>query len=139
MVMAVLLLLLVTGVGISAIHHAGSESAVTGSARRTAQTLFAADAGVQVAINQLSQPTPDLNQFTHTLDGGDVTVRSGTRAAPGPLVAAGNGPPPDGYSINLGSGFRSRLFRANVTAIYSNSSTELDAKFGKLTIGNGGY
>jgi hypothetical protein len=140
MVLAVLLLLLVTGVGIAAINHAGSETAMTGSARRTLSTFFAADAGIHVAINQLARPTPDLNPFTLNL--GQTTIRSGTRAdaVAQPIVAAGSGPPPDGYGINQGSGFRSRMYRANVTALYPNAgASELDAKFGRLEVGNGGY
>ncbi len=142
MILAVLLLLLVTGIAISAIQHAGDESALTGSARRAARTFFAADAGIQVAINQLSQGTPDLTAFNVALEGGAVTVRSGTRAdaGPMPLLAAGSGPPPDGYSINLGRGFRSRLYRTGVTSLeQGGSSAELDVKLARLQIGNGSY
>ena len=103
-------------------------------------TFFAADAGIHVAINQLAQPTPDLTPFTLNL--GQTIIRSGTRAdaVAQPLVATGSGPPPDGYGINQGSGFRSRMYHASVTALYPNAgSSELDAKFGRLEVGNGGY
>jgi hypothetical protein len=142
LIIAVLLLLLVTAIGVAAIHHAGDEASVAGSARRSARMLHAADGGLQVAINQIAQPTPDLTPFTHTLEGGDVTIRSGARTdtAAQPIIAAGSGPPPDGYQINVGSGFRSRLYRANVTSLYrSGANSELEGKFGKLEIGNGGY
>jgi hypothetical protein len=142
LIIAVLLLLLVTAIGVAAIHHAGDELSVTGSARRSARMLHAADGGLQVAINRISQPSPDLTPFTHTLEGGDVTIRSGTRndTVAQPIIAAGSGPPPDGYGINIGSGFRSRMYQANVTALYrSGSSTELEGKLKKLEIGNGGY
>ncbi len=142
LILAVLLLLLVTALAVAAIHHVAGEVSVAGSARRAARMLHAADGGLQVAINQIAQPTPDLTPFTHALEGGDVTVRSGTRtdAVAQPIIAAGSGPPPDGYQINLGSGFRSRLYTANVTSLYrSGASTELEGKFGRLEIGNGGY
>jgi hypothetical protein len=142
LILAVLLLLLGTGIGVAAIYHAGGEFSLTGSTRRAARMLYAADGGIQVAINQIAQPSPDLTPFNLTLEGGDVTIRSGTRAdtSPQPLILDGSGPPPDGFSINIGAGFRTRLFRANVTSLYRSGATaELEGKFGRLQMGHGGY
>jgi hypothetical protein len=142
LVMAVLLLLLGTGISVAAIFHAGGDFSLTGSSRRATRMLYAADGGIQVAINQIAQPTPDLNPFNLTLEGGDVTIRSGTRddTVAQPLLATGSGPPPDGFSINIGSGFRTRLYRANVSSFYRSGATaEVEGKFGRMESGHGGY
>ena len=56
------------------------------------------------------------------------------------MQSVGVGAPPDGYSINLGTGFQSRLYKAEVAARGpANSVMELEAKFGKLDSGGGGY
>ena len=141
MILTILLLLLISGIGIAAIEHAGDESVLAGSSRRWTRTFFAADAGIQMALSRISQNPPDLTQFNFTIDNNSTTVFSGTNAGgPAPMQSVGVGAPPDGYSINLGTGFQSRLYKAEVAARGpANSVMELEAKFGKLDSGGGGY
>jgi hypothetical protein len=141
MILTILLLLLISGIGIAAVEHSGSESIMSGSARRWTRTFFAADAGIQMALSQIAQTPPDLNQFNFQLENGATNVWSGT---PGgglqPIESVGVGAPPDGYSINVGSGYQSRLYKANATARGPAQATvELEAKFAKLDSGGGGY
>ncbi len=57
-----------------------------------------------------------------------------------PIAAAGVGPPPDGYSINVGGGFLNELFLLNVTASAANNGVaELEAKLGSLQPNSGAY
>ena len=144
MILTILLLLLITGIGIAAVEHAGNESILSGSSRRWTRTFFAADAGIQMALSQIAQSPPDLTQFTFQLENGAMDVRSGSRSdiGPQPIESVGVGAPPDGYSINVGSGFQSRLYKANATAEVTSAQTatvELEAKFAKLDSGGGGY
>ncbi len=142
LILAVLLLLLVSGVGIAAIEHSGQESAAAGSRRRTATTFYAADAAIQYATNQLSRSPAVLDAFQLTLADG-TTIRSGPRsaAAAEPLTALGTGPPPDGACINLGGAcFRSDLYRATVSALGpATGAAELEGQYSVVQAGTGGY
>jgi hypothetical protein len=142
LIIAVLLLLLISGVGIAAIEHSGQESAATGSRKRTTTTFYAADAAIQYATNQLGQSPAILDPFQLTLADG-TTIRSGPRAAPAaqPLTALGTGPPPDGACINLGgSCFRSDLYRATVSALGpASGAAELEGQYSVVQAGTGGY
>ncbi|MEE8556506.1 MAG: PilX N-terminal domain-containing pilus assembly protein [Myxococcota bacterium] len=138
MILTILLLLLVSGIGIAAIEHAGEESVMAASSRRWTRTFFAADAGIQMALSRIAQTPPDLTQFTFTLENGATLVQSGTAAAPAPIQSVGSGAPPDGYSINLGAGFQTSLYRAQVAALGPAAATvQLEAKFAKLDSGAG--
>ena len=140
MILTILLLLLISGIGIAAIEHAGDESVLAGSSRRWTRTFFAADAGIQMALSQISQNPPDLTQFNFLIDNNSTTVFSGAAGVLGPIESVGVGAPPDGYSINLGTGFQSRLYRAEVVALGpALAQVTLEAKFGKLDSGGGGY
>ena len=60
--------------------------------------------------------------------------------APQPITAVGIGPPPDGYSINVGGGFLNELFLLNVTAAATNNGVaELETKLGSLQPNAGAY
>ena len=142
LLIAVLLLLLVSGIGIAAIEHAGQDSAAAGSRRRTATTFYAADAAIQYATNQFAQQPAVLDPFQLTLADG-TTIRSGPRSASSaqPLTALGTGPPPDGACINLGgSCFRSDLYRATVSALGpASGAAELEGQYSVVQSGTGAY
>ena len=53
MLMAILLLILVTGIGIAGIQHAGSEASGTARGRRAAMTFYAADSGIQMVMSKI--------------------------------------------------------------------------------------
>ena len=140
LLIAVLLLLLVSAIGIAAIAHSGAELSSGGRARSSTVAFYAADGGLHVAINQIAQEPPDLTSFNLTLDDG-TAVRSGSRAdgAPIALEKGGTGLPPEGFSLNTSSGYFSRRYRAEVTATSpGGATTELESQFAKLEVG-GGY
>lgn len=143
LLMAVLLLLLVSGIGIAAIDHSGDEAAVTGRSRRTQVTFYAADAAIHLAIARLSQVPVNLAGFTSvTADG--TTLRTGPRTAgaPQPIQRLSSGAPPDGFGLPTGGGggYTVDVYQTTVTAIGPDSSTtELEGKFWSLQAGAGGY
>jgi hypothetical protein len=133
LVTAVLLLLLVAATAISAIDFSGRELQAGGRARASMRTLYAADAGVQYALQRVQPPT-DLTSFTINVNS-ELTVESRERSqgSPQPIGEAGVGEPPDGYAINVGSGFVSEVYDINVTATGANGATsELEAKLSSL-------
>ena len=137
LLIAVLLLLLVSAIGIAAIEHSGGELASGGRARSSTVAFYGADAGLNVAINQLAQEPADLTPLNTTLSDGTL-VQSGTRTdtVPQPLVKGGTGLPPEGYSLNANSGYVSRRYRAQVTGRSTGgSAAELEAQFKKLEVG----
>ena len=109
LLIAVLLLMLVSAIGIAAIEHSGGELASGGRARSSTVAFYGADAGLNLAVNQIAQEPPDLTPVNVTLTDGTL-VRSGTRTdtVPQPLLKGGTGLPPEGYSLNTGSGYVNR-------------------------------
>ncbi len=137
MITAMLLLLLLSAVAVAGVQHAGSDLGSAGHLRRGAVTFHAADGGLQVAISQIAQDPPDHNSFSIVMDDG-TRVRSGasTDGVPQPLIRGGTGLPPEGYALNLGSGYVSRRHGATVTALSAGSaSVELEAAFRTLEVG----
>jgi hypothetical protein len=141
LMISVLVLLLVSAMAISAIEHSGEERAAGARLRSAARTLYAADAGIQIVMNRLAQSPPNPNAIDVTLSGG-VSVQSRERndTAPMDFSSEGPGPPPPGFQLNIGSGFSSAIYLANVTAVAPDgSATELETKLGTLDTGGGGY
>lgn len=144
---AVLILLLISGIGLSMIDHSGQEAEVSGRSRLTAATFHAADGGIQIEANRLMQTPPRTDAFDITLTDGnamtpDIRVRSGRRTdtSAQPIAMAGTGPPPEGYAINIGASYGVSMYQGEVTAIEPGSGTvELEAKFSKLEAGIGAY
>jgi hypothetical protein len=134
MILAILLLLLLSGIGVAVLDHSGEESAVTGRTRRSSFTFYAADSGIQLSIARVSLFPPQLNPFTATFADG-TTVQTGARSsmAPQPIEKTNVGAPPDGYSIKLDSGYVTETYRATISAFGpGNSSAELEAKYAKM-------
>ena len=141
LLIAVLITLLVSALGIAAINHSGAELSSTGRTRVSIGTFQAADGGLGIVERQLSSTPLVIAPFNVTLDGG-YTVRSGAKsdATPQEIDSVGPGKPPDGYSINVGSGYSSSLFHTEVTAAGpGGSSIELEGKFTRFESGSGGY
>jgi hypothetical protein len=140
LVTSILLLLLVAATAISAIDFSGQELQAGGRARASMRTLYAADAGIQFALQQVQPPT-DLTGFTIDINN-ELKVESRTRSQSGAQVIdeAGVGEPPDGYAINVGSGFVSEVYDINVTATGANGATsELEAKLSSLKPNSGAF
>jgi len=140
LVTAVVILVLVSGVVVNLINYSSQELQAGGRLRSTLKNLYAADSGVQLSLQRIQIPR-DLSAFTYNLtDGTLVESRSRGDAAPLPIEAVGIGAPPDGYSINIGSGFINELFLLNVTAQALNRGVaELETKLGSLQPNSGAY
>lgn len=140
LVTAMVVLLLVSSVVSNLIGYAGEEAHSSARSRASIENLYAADSGIQLSLQRLQLPR-DLTAFSYTLTNATlVESRSRTDGAPQPITPDGIGPPPDGYSINVGGGFLNELFLLNVTATAANNGiAELEAKLGSLQPNSGAY
>ena len=140
LITVVLVIFLLTASALSSVDFTEQESRASGQSRATMRSLYAADAGIQLAISRI-QPPVDLTPFTFALaDGTVVESRRRTEAAPQPLgggSTSGVAPPPDGYDIGT---YQFDVYELNATAVGNNDLTsELEAKVGVLGVGGGGY
>jgi len=142
LMIALLLLIVMSAIAISAVEHSGEDSAVSGRLRRATKMFHAADGGIQIAVGRVNQASPDTSPFTFTTTDG-TTLRTGARSdtTPQPLVVLGSGPPPDGFCVGVGAAcYRRDLYRAQVSALAGDgAASELEAQFGVLVPGTGGY
>ena len=140
LLVTVFVLLLIGAVAIAAIGHSGQEATASATSRVNKRTFHGADAGIQVALRRLAAEPPDQVPFDLDLGGGRIVQsRTRTDATPQPIPRLGLGPPPEGFSINVGSGYVNEIFLTNVTATSPNATTvELEAKLGRLSANSGG-
>jgi len=140
LITAMVVMLLVSAVVSNLIGYSGQEAHSSARSRASLENLYAADSGIQLSLQRLQVPR-DLSAFTYNMASGtQVQSRSRNDMAPQPIAPAGVGPPPDGYSINVGGGFLNELFLLNVTAVAANNGvTELEAKLGSLQPNSGAY
>lgn len=143
LLVAILLLLLVSAIGVAAIDRSGSESTQAGRGRRNAITFYAADAGIQYGRSQVMESPPRLDAFEITLLDG-TEFRSGPRSAgaAADLPVPDTGPPPDGFAINVGSGtgFVDETHRFSVTGVARDGAEqELETKVAQVKGGFGSY
>jgi len=138
LITVVLVIFLLTASALSSVDFTEQESRASGQSRATMRSLYAADAGIQLATSRI-QPPEDLSAFTFALaDGTVVESRKRSDGAPQAIGGATAGRPPDGYEVNAGTGFQFNVYQLNVTAVGNNDLTsELEAKVGVL--GAGGY
>lgn len=141
LMVAVMMLLMISAIGVAAIDHSGSESVTSGRSRVTTESFYAADAGIQVTINRLGGGTPIEAPFDLQLTP-DINVRSGPKTAgtAEPVSYMGAGEPPEGYSLEVGAGYVNRQYLATVTGTaYGDATTELEAKMLRLDSSGGAY
>jgi hypothetical protein len=140
LLVTVFVLLLMGAIAITAIGHSGQEATASATGRVKKRTFHGADAGIQVALRRLAEEPPNQVPFDIDLGGGrTVQSRSRSDATPQPIPRLGVGPPPEGFSINVGSGYINEIFLTNVTASSPNATTvELEAKLGRLSANSGG-
>jgi hypothetical protein len=107
-----LILMLVGMLAVTAIYSSERESVGGARSRSTARTFYAAEQS-----------------------------RTREQAAPQPIEQVGVGAPPEGYSLNVGSGggYVSRVYRVNATARAGGSTVELEAKLSRTEPEAGGY
>ncbi len=140
LVTAILIMVLVAGLAISAIGTSEEELRASGRSRSAANSFYSAEAGVGYAERQLRAPS-DTGHFSFTLTDGTI-VRSGTRSSMSAqdIVEGGLGKPPSGYSINIGQGFLNETYKVNVTASKLGAPTsEIEVRLGVLTTNGGTY
>ena len=133
LLITLLVMVLVTGVAIAAMNTSREEMVAGGRSRSVITSVFAAEAGVQLAERRLLPPR-DLSAFSISVAGMTVESRERSDASPQPLTTGGIGKPPAGFSINIGSGFVNEIFEVHSTA--SNTrlpTTELEVRLGLLT------
>jgi type II secretory pathway component PulK len=140
LITAVLILIIVATVAVSALKGSEEELRAGGRSRSAMTSFYAAEAGIDYAENRV-RPPRDLTAFNFTLsDGTTVQSRKREESAPQDIADEGLGNPPPGYSINIGSGFQNELFNLNVTASRPSTPTsEIEVKMGILTTNAGAY
>jgi hypothetical protein len=131
LLIAVVLLLLMSALGISALQHAQDEASNSGRSRRKDATLYAAEAGLSMVQTRLLANWGAATPTAFTIDepalvtdafGNAIEVRSGTPATDIPeavdVGGSGSSEPPDGFMVNLGNqGAQSfRPVRADIVA-----------------------
>jgi len=153
LLIAVVLLLLMSALGITALQHAQDEAAASGRSRRKDATLYAAEAGLAQAQSRLlaGYATPEgvasfftINEPALVSDGfgNPIAVRSGRPDNPVPQSInasdAPSGEPPDGYQIGASAGYDFRAVRADIVATDADNGTvHLQAQY-RLYGGSGG-
>jgi Tfp pilus assembly protein PilX len=153
LLIAVVLLLLMSALGIAALQRSQDEASESGRSRRKDSTLYAAEAGLAVVQSNLlanyntgTVPafTIDQPNLVTDLYGNPIAVRSGRpeNAAAQAIGAtgAGAGESPDGFLINMGTQ-NSQSFsaiRADIVATDAgNGTVHLQAQY-RLHEGGGG-
>lgn len=153
LLISVVLLLLMSALGLSALQHAQEEAVSSGRARRKDATLYAAEAGLALVQERLlsnsgaGEVAPfSINETSLVRDGYDnpIAVRSGRPENSTPeLIAPVSGPdaaPPDGFMANLQSHAVPNFFpiRADIVATdQANGMVHLQAQY-KVYEGSGG-
>ncbi len=130
MLVAVLILMLMGTIAIAAIQFSGEEWAAGGRSRASAQSFYAADAGLQVALNHLAQTPLDDDPIDLTLPNGlNVQSRTPADTAAQEIPQIGSTGAPEGYSLNIGAGFSGQVYLVNMTASRPDGTTsEIEMK-----------
>jgi PilX N-terminal len=146
LLIAVIVLLLMSALGLQALQHAGDEASGSGRSRRKDATLYAAESGLKMLQVKLSKGDPasavTLNEPALITDGygNPITVVSGAPVngtippVPVAIMADPNNPGehPEGNLLNIGNPGTPifRPVRADVTALdIANGMVHLQAQF----------
>ena len=143
LLVSVFVLMLVGLVAVSSLQNSEDESTAGGRTRSAVSSLYEADAGVEIAINRLSQ-TPLPADFDRPINfdlGGNHSVQSKTRGdtAPQNIKYAGNGQASDGMQLQSGmSGggtTYSAVYQVNMTAVHGTRSVaEVEARLSTFAV-----
>jgi len=143
LIVTTLVLLLVTVLALTSLQDSEIESTAGARSRATARTLYAAEAGIQLALARLTQSPPNLAAFEVDLvDGAHVESRERSDPDPELIHQVSLGESSEGFSLNVDGGATNitRVFQLNVTAETSNSATaELEARLGREEVIATGY
>jgi len=127
LLLAILMLLMISAIGVSALNRAGDESIVAGASRRKLTNVAAAEAALKIvgqqlqaaqASSSLSSPPLNLADFVVESNGSPISIRSGTIDNPTALPINPVGVAPDkGGDLRMGKETPPRLiYRINVVA-----------------------
>lgn len=144
LIVTTLVLLLIGMIAMTALEDSEREATAGARSRANSRTLYAADAGIQLAMVRLSKSPPDLTAFDVNLaDGANVQSRTRSAGSPTDIGQVGLGATPDGCDLSVDANCLPRIYQVNVTASYANSATaELEAKVsrtGGASEGNATY
>ena len=123
LVIALLMLLILTLIGISSIGTTTFETSISGNERVRTDAFYAAEAGIQVAINQL----PDnISPIPKTKINEDSYYWSGTAKDEGSPKSLGS------FGLHPKAGYDStwafKRFQVNTSGKYSGATKELEAQ-----------
>jgi Tfp pilus assembly protein PilX len=123
LIVALIMLLVLTLIGINAITTTTFETSISGNERVSADAFYASEAGIQVGLNQI----PETNPISRTKLGEDSYYRSQIEAR-GPFLA-------EGY----GSNWQFDRFQVNATgeSFRAIREIEVQVKYGPFPGGTG--
>jgi hypothetical protein len=145
LLIAVILLLLMSALGLAALQHSSDESAGSGRSRRKDSTLYAAEAGQAMAANIMFANWDAMASTEFFIDepnmvtdafGNPIAVRSGTPGPAGlPATPAkiddqqsgmkSNSKPKDGFMLNIGNANRRTFTTRRVDIVAADSGNGL--------------
>ena len=112
LIIALLALLILTLIGISSISTTTFETSISGNERVGTDAFYAAEAGIQIGLNQL----PDVKAVPVTPIGKDSSCRSGSLQDNGPKDLKSLGPyPKPGFDSSWGF----KRYQVNATGSWS--------------------
>ena len=139
LITTILILMLVGATALATIKTSSEEMMAGGRSRSVIKSLYAAEAGVQLAHTRIRAPR-DLSAFSISVDGATVESRSRDQTGTQAIDEGGLGRPPSGYSVNIGSGYVNQIYAVDVTASAASlPTTEVQVRLGMLTANSGSY
>jgi hypothetical protein len=139
LITTILILMLVGATALATIATSSEELMAGGRSRSVIKSLYAADAGVQLAHKRIQEPR-NLTGFSIPIDGSTVESRSRDQTGAQAIGEGGLGRPPSGYSVNIGSGYVNQVYAVDVTASATDlPTTEVQVRLGMLTANSGSY
>jgi len=133
LIIALLILLVLTLIGISAINTTTFETSISGNERVGTDAFYAAEAGIQIGLNQL----PDTKAIPVTAIGKDSSCWSGSsldKGSPKSLKSLGLYPPPIGTDP---SAWEFKRFQVDATgsSFKATKEIEVQVRFGPFPVG----
>ncbi len=135
LIIALLILLVLTLIGISAINTTTFETSISGNERVGTDAFYAAEGGIQIGLNQL----PDTKPVPVTAIGKDSSCWSGSpldKGSPQSLKSLGLYPPPIGTDPSVWE-FKRFQVSATGSSFKATKEIEVQVRFGPFPVGTG--
>jgi Na+-transporting methylmalonyl-CoA/oxaloacetate decarboxylase gamma subunit len=123
LVIALLMLLILTLIGISSITTTTFESSISGNERVTTDAFYASEAGNQVAINQLPDNISAIPKTTIKQDSSYWSGSANDEGSPKPLKSLGVYP-----KAGFDSSWEFKRFQVNTTGKYIGATKEIEVQ-----------